>query len=141
MEVATHAAVALDNARLYEQQRDIAKILQGALVPRELVEVPGAEVAASHRAGMAGTEVGGDFYDLFEVGGHWMAVVGDVCGKGPEAAALTALARHTLGPRPASARQAPSRGCTRRSVPPASPRTCTLCCAELRPTPDGIQAS
>lgn len=141
MEVATHAAVALDNARLYEQQRDIAKILQSALVPRELIRVPGAEVAARHRAGLAGTEVGGDFYDLFEVAGHWMAVVGDVCGKGPEAAALTALARHTvratagLGPAGAVAR-------VHEAIRASGEHTyVTLCCAELRPTPDGIEAS
>ena len=141
MEVATHAAVALDNARLYEQQRDIAKILQGALVPRELIEVPGAEVAARHRAGLAGTEVGGDFYDLFEVGGHWMAVVGDVCGKGPEAAALTALARHTVR---ATARLGPAGAVARvhEAIRASGESTyVTLCCAELRPTPDGIQAS
>jgi serine phosphatase RsbU (regulator of sigma subunit)/CHASE1-domain containing sensor protein len=141
MEVATHAAVALDNARLYEQQRDIAKILQGALVPRELIEVPGAEVAARHRAGLAGTEVGGDFYDLFEVGGHWMAVVGDVCGKGPEAAALTALARHTVR---ATARLGPAGAVARvhEAIRASGEHTyVTLCCAELRPTADGIEAS
>ena len=141
MEVATHAAVALDNARLYEQQRDIAGILQGALVPRELVEVPGADVAARHRAGMTGTFVGGDFYDLFEVGGHWMAVVGDVCGKGPEAAALTALARHTLR---ATARLGPAGAVARvhDAIRSSGEYTyCTLCCAELRPGPDGIDAT
>ncbi len=141
MEVATHAAVALDNARLYEQQRDIAGILQGALVPRELIEVPGAEVAARHRAGMAGTEVGGDFYDLFEVGGHWMVVVGDVCGKGPEAAALTALARHTVR---ATARLGPAGAVARvhEAIRSSGEYTyCTLCCAELRPGPDGIEAT
>ena len=141
MEVATHAAVALDNARLYEQQRDIAGILQGALVPRELIEVPGADVAARHRAGMAGTEVGGDFYDLFEVGGHWMLVVGDVCGKGPEAAALTALARHTVR---ATARLGPAGAVARvhEAIQDSGEHTyCTLCCAELRPGPDGIEAA
>ena len=141
MEVATHAAVALDNARLYEQQRDIAKILQHALVPRELIEVPGAQVAARHRAGLAGTEVGGDFYDLFEVGGHWMAVVGDVCGKGPEAAALTALARHTVR---ATARLGPAGAVARvhDAIRASGEHTyVTLCCAELRTTPEGIEAS
>jgi serine phosphatase RsbU (regulator of sigma subunit)/CHASE1-domain containing sensor protein len=141
MEVATHAAVALDNARLYEQQRDIAKVLQGALIPGELIEVPGAEVAARHRAGLAGTEVGGDFYDLFEVGGHWMAVVGDVCGKGPEAAALTALARHTVR---ATARLGPAGAVARvhEAIRSSGEHTyVTLCCAELRSTPGGIQAA
>jgi CHASE1-domain containing sensor protein/GAF domain-containing protein len=141
MEVATHAAVAVDNARLYEQQRDIAGVLQSALVPRELIEVPGAEVAARHRAGMAGTEVGGDFYDLFEVGGHWMAVIGDVCGKGPEAAALTALARHTVR---ATARLGPAGAVARvhEAIRDSGEHTyVTLCCAELRPSFAGIEAS
>ena len=140
MGVATHAAVALDNARLYEQQRDIAGILQQALLPRSLPEVTGAEVAVRHRAGVVGTEVGGDFYDLFEVDGGWMAVVGDVCGKGPEAAALTALVRHTLR---ASALQGPERAVHRvhDAIRSSGEHTyCTLCCAELRSGPDGIEA-
>jgi serine phosphatase RsbU (regulator of sigma subunit) len=138
MEVATHAAVALDNARLYEQQRDIAVILQAALVPRALPDVPGATVAGLHRAGMAGTEVGGDFYDLFEVAGHWMAVIGDVCGKGPEAAALTALARHTLR---ATARLGPAGavGRVHEAIRSSGEHTyCTLCCAQMTPTASGL---
>jgi serine phosphatase RsbU (regulator of sigma subunit) len=140
MEVATHAAVALDNARLYEQQRDIAGILQGALVPRALIDVPGAEVAARHRAGMEGTMVGGDFYDLFEAGGHWMAVVGDVCGKGPDAARLTALARHTIR---ATARLGAAGAVARvhEAIRDSGEHTyCTLCCAELIPSQNGLEA-
>ncbi len=140
MGVATHAAVALDNARLYEQQRDIAGILQQALLPRSLPEVAGAEVAVRHRAGVVGTEVGGDFYDLFEVDGGWMAVVGDVCGKGPEAAALTALVRHTLR---ATARQGPERAVHRvhDAIRSSDEHTyCTLCCAELRSGQGGLEA-
>ena len=111
MEVATHAAMALDNARLYEQQRDIAAILQQALLPRSLPEVEGAEVAVRHRPGRTGTEVGGDFYDLFEAGDRWVAVVGDVCGKGPEAAALTALgAPHAARDRAAGAGRGGAQG-------------------------------
>ena len=55
------------------------------------------DVAAWYRAGSPQQEVGGDFYDVFQTEpGEWMAVIGDVCGKGPEAASLTALARYTL---------------------------------------------
>ncbi len=132
MEVATHAAMALDNARLYEQQRDIAAILQQALLPRSLPEVEGAEVAVRHRPGRTGTEVGGDFYDLFETGDRWVAVVGDVCGKGPEAAALTALVRHTLR---ATARLGPEEAVLRvhEAIQASGENTyCTLACAELR---------
>ena len=140
MEVATHAAMALDNARLYEQQRDIASILQQALLPRTLPEIDGAAVAVRHRPGRAGTEVGGDFYDLFEMGEGWMAVVGDVCGKGPEAAALTALVRHTLR---ATAKLGPAQAVMRvhEAIRASGENTyCTLCCAELRKTPTGMSA-
>ena len=140
MEVATHAAMALDNARLYEQQRDIAAILQQALLPRSLPDVAGAEVAVRHRPGRTGTEVGGDFYDLFEAGDRWVAVVGDVCGKGPEAAALTALVRHTLR---ATARLGPEEAVLRvhEAIQASGENTyCTLACAELRRDGDELIA-
>ena len=140
MEVATHAAMALDNARLYEPQRDIAAILQQALLPRSLPKVARAEVAVRHRPGRTGTEVGGDFYDLFETGSRWVAVVGDVCGKGPEAAALTALVRHTLR---ATARLGPEEAVLRvhEAIQASGENTyCTLACAELRVAGDGLIA-
>ena len=63
----------------------------------ELPDVPGVETAARFRPTGEGNEVGGDFYDMFETGGRgWTVVMGDVCGKGPDAAAVTALARYTL---------------------------------------------
>jgi hypothetical protein len=59
--------------------------------------MPQFEAASWYRAGMQGQMAGGDFYDVFEASpGRWVAVIGDVCGKGPEAASLTALARYTL---------------------------------------------
>jgi PAS domain S-box-containing protein len=91
------AALALDSARLYAERDHVARTLQKSLLPRELPDVPGAEVAARYLAAGAGNEVGGDFYDCFPTGaGDWALVIGDVCGKGAEAAALTALARYTL---------------------------------------------
>jgi serine phosphatase RsbU (regulator of sigma subunit) len=95
-EIADRAALALDNARLYEEQLDIAQTLQRALLPRRLPQPPRLEVVARYRAGREGIEVGGDFYDFFSNRDGWAAVVGDVCGKGAEAAALTSLVRHTL---------------------------------------------
>jgi serine phosphatase RsbU (regulator of sigma subunit) len=75
----------------------IARTLQDSLLPPVLPEIPGIDAAALFRPAGEGTEVGGDFYDLFASGGRgWTVVVGDVCGKGPEAAAVTALARYTL---------------------------------------------
>ncbi len=90
------AGLALDNARLYEEQVRIAGTLQRSLLPPELPAIPGLDVAARYSPMGAGVEVGGDFYDLFAAGAEWVAMIGDVCGKGIEAAALTSLARHSL---------------------------------------------
>jgi serine phosphatase RsbU (regulator of sigma subunit)/PAS domain-containing protein len=91
------AGVAVDNARLYRTASRIASTLQTSLLPPHLPDVPGAELAALYRPAGAGLEVGGDFYDVFSVADdQWYLVVGDVCGKGAEAAAITALVRHTV---------------------------------------------
>jgi PAS domain S-box-containing protein len=96
-ELARRCATAIDNARLFSERAYIARTLQRSLLPAELPEIPGIEAAARFRPIGEGNEVGGDFYDLFETGGRgWTVVMGDVCGKGPDAAAVTALARYTL---------------------------------------------
>ena len=95
--LADRAALALDNARLHEQQSHIASVLQHSLLPRSLPEIKGFEASSRFLAAGEAYEVGGDFYDVFRIGsGTWTAVIGDVCGKGPEAASLTALARYTV---------------------------------------------
>jgi PAS domain S-box-containing protein len=95
--LADRAASAIDNARVYREREHIAETLQRSLLPARLPVVPGYEVAGRYQAAGRAWEVGGDFYDVFATAdGRWSVVVGDVCGKGPEAAALTALARHTL---------------------------------------------
>ena len=95
--LADRAALALDNARLHEQQSHIASVLQHSLLPRSLPEITGFETSSRFLAAGEAYEVGGDFYDVFRSGsGSWTAVIGDVCGKGPEAASLTALARYTV---------------------------------------------
>jgi serine phosphatase RsbU (regulator of sigma subunit) len=95
--LADRAALALDNARLHEQQAHIASVLQHSLLPRSLPEIQGFEASSRFLAAGEAYEVGGDFYDVFRSGsGTWTAVIGDVCGKGPEAASLTALARYTI---------------------------------------------
>jgi serine phosphatase RsbU (regulator of sigma subunit) len=95
--LADRAALALDNARLHEQQSHIASVLQHSLLPRSLPEIKGFETSSRFLAAGEAYEVGGDFYDVFRNGsGSWTAVIGDVCGKGPEAASLTALARYTV---------------------------------------------
>jgi serine phosphatase RsbU (regulator of sigma subunit)/anti-sigma regulatory factor (Ser/Thr protein kinase) len=90
-------ALALDNARLYSEQRQANNALQRSLLPPELPDIPGVELAAGYEAAGEGNEVGGDFYDVFEAkSGRWRFAIGDVCGKGPEAAAVTGLTRHAL---------------------------------------------
>ena len=90
-------ALALDNARLYSEQLQATNALQRSLLPPELPDIPGVELAAGYEAAGEGNEVGGDFYDVFEATpGRWRFAIGDVCGKGPEAAAVTGLTRHAL---------------------------------------------
>ena len=95
--LATRAALHIENARLYTERSKIAQTLQASLKPRPLPRIPGAELAATYLPAGDQNTVGGDFYDVFRTGdGTWTAVVGDVSGKGAPAAALTALARHSL---------------------------------------------
>jgi phosphoserine phosphatase RsbU/P len=83
-----------------ERDRDrvqrLATVLQRSLLPPRLPDVPGIETAAYYHPASL-DEVGGDFYDLFPLeDGRWGFFLGDVCGKGADAAALTSLARYTL---------------------------------------------
>ena len=95
-DLARRATLAIDNARLYEERANVARTLQRSLLPPVLPDVPGIDLAARYLAAGEGNDVGGDFYDCFRTGdGEWAVVIGDVCGKGAEAAAVTALARYT----------------------------------------------
>jgi serine phosphatase RsbU (regulator of sigma subunit) len=95
--VAAQAAVALDNARLYAEQAATAKALQRGLRPPELPEITGIDLAVCYRPAGRALEVGGDFYDVFSVAeDRWNLLIGDVVGKGADAAALTGLVRYTL---------------------------------------------
>jgi PAS domain S-box-containing protein len=96
-EVAFRAASAVEHARLFEEHRHISRTLQASLLPPHLPEIPGVDLAARYHAAGEGYEVGGDFYDVFKTTrNEWAVVLGDVCGKGADAAATTALTRHTL---------------------------------------------
>jgi sigma-B regulation protein RsbU (phosphoserine phosphatase) len=96
-------ALALDNAGLFsnlersERERaEIAETLQRGLLPPPLPHIPGWSVAAMYRPAGAENEIGGDFYDAFRIAGGWMVVIGDVTGRGAQAASVTANARYTL---------------------------------------------
>ncbi|HET9102428.1 MAG TPA: GAF domain-containing SpoIIE family protein phosphatase [Solirubrobacteraceae bacterium] len=94
---ADRTALAIDHARIFERERHIAATLQRSLLPAQLPEIPGVELQSRFLPAGAGQDVGGDFYDVVALSGdRWLLVVGDVCGKGPEAAALTAMVRYTL---------------------------------------------
>jgi serine phosphatase RsbU (regulator of sigma subunit) len=95
--VAARIAASLDNLRLAEAQRSIASTLQASLLPDQLPDIVGVDVAVRYWANGDGVEVGGDFYDLFLVADDtWAVVIGDVCGTGTGAASVTGLARHTI---------------------------------------------
>jgi len=95
-ELGRRAGTAVENARLYEERSHIAATLQRSLLPDELPQIPGLELASLYRPAGEQNLVGGDFYDAFETPTGWMLLVGDVTGRGAEAAALTGQARHTL---------------------------------------------
>jgi PAS domain S-box-containing protein len=95
-ELGRRAGTAVDNARLYSERSHIARTLQAGLLPEALPDIPGFSLAALYRPAGEENLVGGDFYDAFKTRAGWMIVVGDVTGRGAEAAALTAEARHTL---------------------------------------------
>jgi PAS domain S-box-containing protein len=94
-QIATRAALAVERSRLYSERSAIARTLQSSLLPEAIPEIPGWEVAALYRPAGHESQVGGDFYDFWQVGGEWLMMIGDVTGKGVGAATLTALVRHT----------------------------------------------
>ncbi|MFC5634378.1 SpoIIE family protein phosphatase [Streptomyces bullii] len=96
-DLSRRAALALDNARLYSERTAISQSLQRSLLPPELPTIDGVEVEVIYRAAGEGNEVGGDFYDVFPIRDNaYGFAIGDVCGTGPNAAAVTGLARHAL---------------------------------------------
>ena len=136
-QLAQLASVAISNAQLYERERTIARTLQRSLRPGGLPPVPGLSAAVRFRPAGEGIELGGDFYDLFGAGdGAWTALIGDVQGKGPDAAAVTALARHTM--RAAAAYESRPSGVLAllhralRDQTGDEGRFCTVCYAHLR---------
>jgi serine phosphatase RsbU (regulator of sigma subunit) len=139
--LADRSAISLDNANLYLQRDRIAASLQEELLPPRLPDIPGIEIAARYSAAGEGQEVGGDFYDLFASDRGWQVIIGDVVGKGPSAAAVTGIARHTM--RAAGAYEgAPSQllrvlnGALLAAG--AGSRLASVACVRLDPAGDGI---
>jgi serine phosphatase RsbU (regulator of sigma subunit) len=89
-------AIAMRVDRMFRRRAEVAQALQASLLPSRLPEVPGLDLAAAYIGATDWQEISGDFYDVFPVpdGAGWGFVVGDVSGKGEEAAAMTAAARH-----------------------------------------------
>jgi PAS domain-containing protein len=91
-----HLGVAIRVDRMFRHRSAVAEALQGSLLPARLPDVPGLDLSAAYLPASEGMEVSGDFYDVFPVQDGWAITVGDVCGKGQEAAAMTAAARHAI---------------------------------------------
>jgi serine phosphatase RsbU (regulator of sigma subunit) len=94
--IADSLAATIDRTRLFDQRDRMATALERALLPMSLPHVPGFEIATMYRPSRFGDEVGGDFYDVFGDGKVWYLAIGDVCGKGPEAAAIMGMTRIAL---------------------------------------------
>jgi PAS domain S-box-containing protein len=96
-DLARRAGMALEQARLYEERRRVADTLQRSLMPPAFPDVPGLDVSSRYRPAGDATQVGGDFYDLFPTDdGAWGLALGDVSGKGAQAAAIMGIARYTI---------------------------------------------
>jgi serine phosphatase RsbU (regulator of sigma subunit)/PAS domain-containing protein len=95
-ELGEHLALAIRIDRLFRHRSEVADALQASLLPRRVRQIPGTRIAAAHVAATCNEEVGGDFYDVYPAHDGWGIAVGDVCGKGEDAAAVTAAARHSI---------------------------------------------
>lgn len=97
-EIGEHLALAIRVDRMLRQSNDVAGALQAGLrpSPTELPTVPGVEISAAHLDATSTPGPGGDFYSVYRTPGGWGVTIGDVCGKGKGAAAVTAAARHAI---------------------------------------------
>jgi sigma-B regulation protein RsbU (phosphoserine phosphatase) len=140
-ELARTAGAAIENAHLLESQSRMAQTLQSSLLTTDIPEIPGVDVVVRYRPAGEGALVGGDFYDLFEAGNGWAVALGDVSGKGPEAAAVTGLVRYTVRATivrevtPSSVLEAVNRQILRQNVP----RFCTAAVGRIELSDAGLR--
>ena len=95
-ELGEQMALAIRVDRMFGRRYDAVDALHDSLHPTRMPDIPGVEIAATYRAAAEDPEVGGDFHDFYQIPGGWGLAVGDVSGKGEEAAAVTAAARHAI---------------------------------------------
>jgi PAS domain S-box-containing protein len=140
--LAARMALVIDNARLFRDRDHVARTLQQSLLPPQLPEIEGIELAGRYLPAGEGIDIGGDFFDAFEIGdGEWSLALGDVCGKGPDAAALMVMVRHTI--RAAAMRErAPVRVLSTLNAAVAGQsredQFCTVITARIRPQPERV---
>ena len=138
---------ALERARLYDREHAIAEILERGLLPAELLVVEGIEMASRFTAAGEGIMVGGDFYDVVGQGDRMaLLCIGDVAGKGPAAASLAGLARHSFRlatDRTRSAGRILSmlNDDVRRHRDAEAPEFLTACCVSVEPRLDGASCA
>ncbi len=140
--IAARASLALDSARLYEESSRVASVLQQHLRPPALPDIAGLCLAARYRPAAEHLDIGGDFYDVTGRDDDWLVALGDVCGKGVEAAAVTGQARQSIRTAAHFDRHPPAVLGALNSVLHGSGSTqfVTVLCARLRPHPDGTHA-
>ena len=95
-ELGEQMGLAIRVDRMFRRRSDTADALHASLQPRKWPDIPGVQIAATYLAATEDADVGGDFYDVYRTPDGWGLAVGDVCGKGEEAAAVTAAARHAI---------------------------------------------
>lgn len=141
-DVARRAALAVDNARIHAERRNVARTLQRSLLPPKLPTVPGIGFGAAYVPTGDAAEVGGDFYDVVPLGGdQWLVVIGDVSGKGVQAAAVTGLVREVIRALVRGGRPLPEilERINETLVERGRGRFCTLALAAVQPDGERLQ--
>jgi hypothetical protein len=141
--LAAHLGASLDNLTVFQERSRVAQALQQTLLPPVLPEVEGLDVAVRYRPAKSSSLVGGDFYDMFEARSDvWGLMIGDVTGVGPEAAALTGIARYAARAL-AAQEHSPARLLSQLNETLVGfglqDRFCTVLYAELHPGPDVLK--